>query len=148
MNTPSTTDNLPNPPAPQALVSVPVPALESTAPLAVTTAGPTIPGVLGTVEVLPELEQAEYQACEAALLMGWGAFIQVGLALTQIRDARLDRVKFHRSGLLGKPFQGTFPTISSINVGPSVTRAGDIERTPQLNSIGRICGVCSPPSIP
>ena len=49
---------------------------------------------LGVAEVLSEPEQMEYFACEEVVGTGWSTFVQVGLALAQIRDHRLYRVDF------------------------------------------------------
>ena len=53
-----------------------------------------VPGVLGKVEVLSDAEQAELQANEAVIDMGWQTFVEVGIALARIRDARLYRIEF------------------------------------------------------
>ena len=50
-----------------------------------------VPGVLGRVESLSDAEQAELQANEAVILMGWQTFVEVGIALARIRDAHLYR---------------------------------------------------------
>jgi hypothetical protein len=50
--------------------------------------------VLGTVEALTPLEQANLYACEEVVRAGWYTFVQVGLALAQIRDQRLYRLEF------------------------------------------------------
>src|ERR1019366_2792941 len=45
--------------------------------------------VLGTLEGLTEVEQAELYACEEVIGSGWHTFVQVGLALARIRDKEL-----------------------------------------------------------
>lgn len=50
--------------------------------------------VLGVAEILSEAERAELRACEAVIAAGWQAFVEVGLALARIRDARLYRVEY------------------------------------------------------
>ena len=50
--------------------------------------------VLGVVDVLSDAEQAQLMGCEAVVEMGWRTFVEVGLALAQIRDSRLYRVEF------------------------------------------------------
>jgi hypothetical protein len=50
--------------------------------------------VLGGVEVLTESERANLWACEEVIGSGWHTFVQVGLALAQIRDGRLYKVEF------------------------------------------------------
>jgi hypothetical protein len=50
--------------------------------------------VLGKVEFLTEIEQATLWACEEVIGSGWHTFVQVGLALAQIRDDRLYKVDF------------------------------------------------------
>ncbi|MHC1762937.1 MAG: hypothetical protein AB9869_01340 [Verrucomicrobiia bacterium] len=50
--------------------------------------------VLGVAETLSESERAEFVACEAVIAGGWQAFVEVGLALARIRDARLYRVEY------------------------------------------------------
>jgi hypothetical protein len=42
-------------------------------------------GVLGRVRPLSEPEQITYYGCEAVVANGWNNFLQVGLALAQIR---------------------------------------------------------------
>jgi hypothetical protein len=46
------------------------------------------------LEVLSEPEQAELTACEAVIEMGWRTFVDVGLALARIRDAKLYRTEY------------------------------------------------------
>jgi hypothetical protein len=48
----------------------------------------------GTAEVLTEAEQMDLYACEEVIASGWQTFVQVGLALARIPDARLYRVEF------------------------------------------------------
>ena len=55
---------------------------------------PELDKSLGVVEVLSDPEQMEYFACEEVVGTGWSTFVQVGLALAQIRDHRLYRVDF------------------------------------------------------
>ena len=50
--------------------------------------------VLGKLRDLSETEQAAYFACEEVLASGWNTFVQVGLALAQIRDQELYRGEF------------------------------------------------------
>jgi hypothetical protein len=50
--------------------------------------------LLGVAEALSEGENAELRACEAIIAGGWQAFVEVGLALARIRDARLYRVNY------------------------------------------------------
>jgi len=45
--------------------------------------------VLGTIEGLTEVQQAELYACEEVIGSGWNTFVQVGLALARIRDGEL-----------------------------------------------------------
>ncbi len=56
---------------------------------------PHMDRVLGVVDLLSEAEQAQMMGCEAVVEMGWRwTFVEVGLALVQIRDGRLYRVDF------------------------------------------------------
>jgi AAA domain len=50
--------------------------------------------VLGTIDVLTEVEQAELYACEEVIGTGWDNFVPAGLALARIRDLRLYRAEF------------------------------------------------------
>src|ERR1019366_4537536 len=45
--------------------------------------------MLGTIEGLTEVQQAELYACEQVIGSGWHTFVQVGLALARIRDGEL-----------------------------------------------------------
>ena len=58
---------------------------------------PAVPsiGVLGKVHNLSEMEQIEYQACEAVLMMSSRSFVDAGQALGRIRDLRLYREEFN-----------------------------------------------------
>jgi hypothetical protein len=55
---------------------------------------PSFGGVLGTIEVLTDVESAGMRECEATILRGWGACVDVGLALARIRDKRLYKAEF------------------------------------------------------
>jgi hypothetical protein len=57
-------------------------------------AGLAIPGVLAKVKRLSEAEQASYFACQEVVRMGWNSFVDVGLALSQIREERLYREEY------------------------------------------------------
>jgi hypothetical protein len=50
--------------------------------------------VLGKVRPLSEPEQITYYACEEVIANGWNNFLQVGLALAQIRDQELYRTEY------------------------------------------------------
>ena len=54
----------------------------------------TISPIIGKIDKLTEAEQIRYMGCEAVLSMGWHTFVDVGLALAQIRDERLYREEF------------------------------------------------------
>ena len=56
--------------------------------------GPLISNALVQAEALSEAEAAEKMACEMVIEMGWSTFVEVGLALARIRDARLYRIEF------------------------------------------------------
>ena len=62
-------------------------------------------GTLGQVELLTDAERANLFACETVIETGWQTFVQVGLALAQIRDERLNvaRKRVWRSRLNGCP---------------------------------------------
>jgi hypothetical protein len=57
----------------------------------------SIPSVLGTIDVLSEAEQREYDTCNAVIGSGWNAFVEVGRALAQVRDDQLYRCEFDSS---------------------------------------------------
>ena len=65
----------------------PLPAIAKSSP-------PPCIGVLGKVDTLSDLEEADYQTCQAIVAMGSNSFVDVGLAFAQIRDRRLYRVEF------------------------------------------------------
>jgi hypothetical protein len=50
--------------------------------------------VLGTLDVLTDVEQADLPACEEVVGSGCNSFVQPGLALARIRDLRLYRTEF------------------------------------------------------
>jgi hypothetical protein len=52
-------------------------------------------GTLGQVELLTDEERANLFACEIVIESGWQTFVQVGLALAQIRDGRLYKEEYH-----------------------------------------------------
>ena len=85
MNPPTLTDTIAPPPD----LAVGPPRTLSPLPPAT-----NLSGILGTVEVLSEVEQAEMRTCEATIEKGWRTFVDVGLALTRIRDDRLFRTEF------------------------------------------------------
>ena len=49
---------------------------------------------LGAVEVLSQNEQIRLFACEEVIASGWNTFVQVGLALAEIRKGELYRAEF------------------------------------------------------
>jgi hypothetical protein len=51
-------------------------------------------GVLGHVEVLSDQEEIRLKRLELVVATGWRKFVDVGLALVQIRDDRLYRIEF------------------------------------------------------
>ena len=98
------------PPTATATAAVPEPAVEPAAEVqpapesAVEPAAavPVVPksavvqsiGVLGTVDRLSEAEDAEYQGCQAVIMMGSRSFVEMGQAFGRIRDLRLYRQEF------------------------------------------------------
>ena len=50
--------------------------------------------VIGKIEELSEPEQTELYACEEVIATGWNTYVQVGLALAQIRNKRLYRTQY------------------------------------------------------
>lgn len=80
---PPTTEG--SPLAPDGLTGLTPPAVNTS---------PELSTVLGVADSLSEHESAEFQACEAVIAGGWQAFVEVGLALARIRDARLYRVDY------------------------------------------------------
>jgi hypothetical protein len=50
--------------------------------------------LLGSLDILSDMEFAEYQACEMVIQSGWPNFVEVGLALEQVRVQRLYRNDF------------------------------------------------------
>jgi hypothetical protein len=55
---------------------------------------PVVSSVLATVNVLSDEDAAEYIACDSVIAMGWGNFVQVGLAFARIREKRLYRMEY------------------------------------------------------
>lgn len=73
--------------------SVPSDGDPAVAPPAQDTAVTSV-GILGAVDKLSEVEQAKFAACETVIAKGWNGFVDVGLALGEIRDAQLYRVDY------------------------------------------------------
>lgn len=71
-----------------------IPTLESNSASSPAPTGVDSVGILGTVDVLSETEQQDFQACETVIARGWCTFVEVGLALAEIRDQRLYRIDF------------------------------------------------------
>jgi hypothetical protein len=90
METTDTYETLSPSESPQALLPVPAPVVPP-APQNVVAA---IPGVLGQLAGLSEVERLNFQACEAILALGWQSVLDMGQALAQIRDERLYRDEF------------------------------------------------------
>jgi hypothetical protein len=90
MNTPAITDSSP---APDPVASGPAPT-PSSSPQKTDKTDPTFGGVIGTVDVLSEAEAVKYRACDAVIQRVWFSFVEVGLALAQIRDEQLYRIDF------------------------------------------------------
>ena len=94
MNKP--TENTPNSPAiPDNLSSVPQlnpppPEPSAGAP----TADPPAIGVLGTIKLLTDAEFIDFARCESVVEIGWQSFVDVGLALAEIRDRQLYRMEY------------------------------------------------------
>ncbi|MHC1764501.1 MAG: hypothetical protein AB9869_09360 [Verrucomicrobiia bacterium] len=55
---------------------------------------PRLPAILGELQKLTQAQQARYAACEAIVATGWRNFVQVGLALAEIRRDRLYREEY------------------------------------------------------
>ena len=93
---PGTVPDQPAPsPGSSLLPAVITPEAQATPPAALNS--PAVPsiGVLGKVDNLSEMEQIEYQACEAVLMMSSRTFVDAGQALGRIRDLRLYREEFN-----------------------------------------------------
>ncbi|MHC1769243.1 MAG: hypothetical protein AB9869_34005 [Verrucomicrobiia bacterium] len=55
---------------------------------------PELPAILGELETLTDTERVRYQACEAIVATGWQNFVDVGLALAEIRRDRLYKEEY------------------------------------------------------
>ena len=78
------------PAAEQQALAAPVPAPKKRRSIQ----DPTFGGVLGKLETLSPSEQAEFFACEQVIESGWATFVQVGLALSTIRQNKLFRIDY------------------------------------------------------
>ena len=87
-------------PSPETTKAAPVdfadpPLLLPTSPIPESQAtGPSINAVLGVADILSADEEVEFQSCEVIIQKGSFAFVEVGMALTRIRDGRLYRNDF------------------------------------------------------
>jgi hypothetical protein len=108
MNTPTLTETLSSPnPTVSTEATVPPEAAVPDTPHKLEV---VVDASLGQVETLSEAEEAEFKACEAVIVAGWHTFVDVGLALARIRDARL--------------YTGSNSTPSRIIAGPNGSTAG------------------------
>ncbi|MHC1766436.1 MAG: hypothetical protein AB9869_19400 [Verrucomicrobiia bacterium] len=57
-------------------------------------ATPQLSTILGQLDTLTDTQRVRYQACEAVVAAGWQSFVDVGLALAEIRWDRLYKEEY------------------------------------------------------